>query len=179
MSSIQFGAFTEEAFITLVRSRFQALDVMDAGSPQRNFLSDALDSDVEDMPSDYDPAPSPSALAAWEAMEAADAMIVDPVDPPRVPAADAEHNPVQTLAPPLPAAVDWDAVVEKDEQRGVDEYLRTLTKDKAVTFDGVHDSDRKCLLCNTDSHSLVKCPKRKEAFEQKKFYAYDRPNKKA
>jgi hypothetical protein len=65
MSSVQFGTFTEEVFITLVRSRFQALDVMDAGSPQQNFLSDALDSEVKDHPSDYEPALLPSALAVW------------------------------------------------------------------------------------------------------------------
>lgn len=142
MSEVQFGSLTPDEYITLVRSRFETLGAMDGEPIPEDFFANAgMDVDSDDLDlldDDYDPALSPDALAR-EKEPAAEAVIEEP-------------TPVSSLPPPVsvPTVVEpvrptevAPAFTEKEEQKGVTDYLRSCHRDRAVLFDGVHDSDKK------------------------------------
>jgi hypothetical protein len=47
-----------------------------------------------------------------------------------------------------------------------------------MDFDKIKSMKGKCLLCSSEQHLLTACPRRQKAFENKQFYAYNRPAKK-
>ena len=155
MSKLVFGTFTEDLTTTLVRSGFRHLSLM-AESPAGNFSDYEFD---EDVPSDvFNPALSPGALEALGVESnpvdhlAVDAMVVDAVvnqvqpdvhpvvDP--VNCVDREVVPVTAVQLPPPAlpvlsAVEQQAKLDQEEQKGVNDYLRSYRG--GFTFDGNHD----------------------------------------
>lgn len=159
---LQFGSLTCDEYATLVWSRFADRGAMeeDPGAGMD------VDSDLDFSDDDFDPTlPSPDALAReLEMLEtpATEVPVVDAipiVEPAPTPVVAPSVTPVvapsgnQMAAPsamPVPGVNEpvrptelTPSFSEKEEQKGVTDYLRSCQRDRAVLFDGVHDSDKK------------------------------------
>ena len=164
MQGIQFGSFSADEFITLVSEQFSTLGTMEETSnlPTEEdliVLGMEVDSDDPDLLDDEFDVPSPDTLARER--ELADHPVlgtmvdspvpvvprpsvqnIPPVSCEIVPAPDVQMAPVEPVVVPR-ASEASPMAIDKEDPKRVIAYLRSCHRDKAILFDGVHDSDKK------------------------------------
>lgn len=146
--AIQFGSLSDDVFITLVSSHFANLTMEDAPNPPLELTEEMiaeLGMDVDSDDEELLDMPSPDTLARERELElhpvlgplVTDAPRVVPVTPP-APAAAV----VQTPYVAGPSVDAPHVTLEKEERKEILLYMKNISRQDSILFDGVHTSDK-------------------------------------